>query len=80
MIKSLFNFRYGGLSFGERDYAALTANISQVQGYLERILRAANNGTDVSLGDREFWYNLTEILPSLAVKDVAKVCTENTTN
>ena len=66
-------FRYGGLSFGERDYASFTANITQVQGYLERILTAANNGTTVALGDREFWYDLTEVLPSLAVKDVAKV-------
>ncbi|XP_045158186.2 phospholipid-transporting ATPase ABCA1-like isoform X2 [Mercenaria mercenaria] len=69
--------RYGGLSFGERDYAAFTANISQVQDYLERILKAANNGTTVSLGDREFWYDLTEVLPSLAVKDVAKVWFNN---
>ncbi|XP_060560202.1 phospholipid-transporting ATPase ABCA1-like [Ruditapes philippinarum] len=69
--------RYGGLSFGERDYASFTANITQVQGYLERILTAANNGTTVSLGDREFWYDLTEVLPSLAVKDVAKVWFNN---
>lgn len=65
--------RYGGVSFGERDLAAFTGNVTEVQGYIERILTAANNGTTVSIGDREFLYDLTEVLPTLAVKDVAKV-------
>lgn len=69
--------RYGGLSFGERDFAAFTGNVTEIQNYVERILTAANNGTQVDIGDRQFWYDLTEILPSLAVKDVAKVWFNN---
>jgi hypothetical protein len=66
-------FRYGGISLGERDYAAFTGNVTVVQSYLQRLLKAANNGTPVNILEREFLYDFTEILPSLAVKDVAKV-------
>lgn len=67
------HFRYGGLSFGEIDNDAFTGNLTEVQRVIERLLTAANNGTRVNITDREFFYDFTEVLPTLAVQDVAKV-------
>ncbi|XP_052284173.1 phospholipid-transporting ATPase ABCA1-like isoform X3 [Dreissena polymorpha] len=68
---------YGGLSFGERDFSAFSGNITDVQQRIERILSAANNGSKVNIADNMFFYDLTEILPALATRDVAKVWFNN---
>ena len=65
--------RYGGLTFGEIDTSAIVTNFSQAQDALERILTAANNGTQISLGSEPFWMDLAEVLPRLVTRDVAKV-------
>ena len=65
--------RYGGVSFGERDTEAFTGNLTELRDNIERLLKAANNGTAVNITDREFLYDFTEVLSTLAVPDVAKV-------
>ena len=65
--------RYGGLSFGERNAMAFTGNISAMQSTLERLLTAANNGSQVSLNEMSFLNNLSLVLPALASQDVGKV-------
>ena len=65
--------RYGGLTFGEVDTTAIIRNLSQAQNALERILTAANNGTNITLGDQPFWNDLANVLPRLVTRDVAKV-------
>ena len=61
------------MTFGEIDNTAIVTNFNQSQDALERILTAANNGTDILLGNRTFWNDLAEVLPRLVTRDVAKV-------
>ena len=64
--------------FGEIDELAVFTNSTQIQESLERILTAANNGTQISLGSSvnsslAFFRDLVEVIPTLAVRDSAKV-------
>ena len=55
------------------DSSAIITNFSQAQNAIERILTAANNGSQIDLGSDPFWLDLAEVLPRLVTRDVAKV-------
>ena len=61
------------MTFGEIDTSAIVTNFSQAQDAIERILTAANNGTQIPLGSEPFLLDLAEVLPRLVTRDVAKV-------
>ena len=68
----IHNFRYGGLSFGETNSIAVL-NATQLMSVIDRLARAANNGSDVFPKNNTFFTDLENTTRNFIKQDVAKV-------
>ncbi|XP_041357912.1 phospholipid-transporting ATPase ABCA1-like isoform X2 [Gigantopelta aegis] len=68
--------RYGGLSFGETN-AIAQLNTTQMMSVIDRLTRAANNGTDVFPKNNTFFTDLENVTRDFIKQDIAKVWFNN---
>ncbi|XP_064607351.1 phospholipid-transporting ATPase ABCA1-like [Liolophura sinensis] len=68
--------RYGGFSFGDINRSA-RLNSTQLKYWLDRLTKAANNGSVVIDQDHQFWEDLETFFEDLEVRNIAKVWFNN---